>query len=151
MPIDERWEDLTPAQWDSFARAWIEKLRESHDEATKAPSEDEWDVGDSVVQMNFTAPSECQWLFILSALKYADSDDELSHLAAGPVEHLLGWHGVQYIEIVEREAEHNPKFAKMLTGVWKYTMNNEVWQRVQTLQARATSPLKRSGTKKKDV
>ena len=55
------------------------------------------DYDQSVVMMNFTARPEQQWKFILAAVNHANSDDELGHLAAGPIEHLLGWHGEKFI------------------------------------------------------
>jgi hypothetical protein len=128
MPIDMRWERLEPSDWDAFARAWIAELRGS-----SAGSES--DVGQSVVMMNFTATPEQQWQFILAAAAHA-SDEELGHIAAGPIEHLLGKHGEKYIGEVERRAASDPKFARMLSGVWKYMMTNEVWARVRALKAK---------------
>lgn len=128
MPIDERWDQLGPSDWEAFAQSWIAELR-----SIPADSGDE--IGQSVVMMNFTARPEHQWQFILAAIAHA-SDEELGHIAAGPVEHLLGKHGDKYIEEVERRAESDPKFARMLSGVWKYMMSDEVWARVDALKAR---------------
>lgn len=128
MPIDERWEKLGPSDWNAFAQAWIAEMR--------APSGDsESKVGQSVVMMNFTAKPEQQWQFILAALEHA-SDDELGAIAAGPLEHLLGKHGERFIDEVERRAASDPKFAQMLSGVWKYMMKDEIWSRVEALKAR---------------
>src|SRR5215510_2061139 len=85
MPIDERWNQLDASDWDAFAQSWIAELRGT-------PSNSEANVGHSVVMMNFTARPEHQWQFILAAITHA-SDDELGHIAAGPMEHLLGKHG----------------------------------------------------------
>jgi hypothetical protein len=128
MPIDERWERLKPLDWEAFAQAWIAELRGSSDAS-------EADVGQSVVMMNFTATPEQQWQFILAAVASA-SDEELGHIAAGPMEHLLGKHGESYIDEVERRATADPRFARMLSGVWKYRMTDEVWVRVVALKAR---------------
>jgi hypothetical protein len=92
-------------------------------------------VGQSVVMMNFTARPEHQWQFILAAIAHA-SDDELGHIAAGPMEHLLGKHGDKYIEKVEQRAEADPRFARMLAGVWKYMMSDDLWTRVEALKAK---------------
>ena len=89
--------------------------------------------------MNFTARPEHQWQFILAAVAHA-SDDELGHIAAGPVEHLLGKYGERHIENVEQRAEADPKFARMLAGVWKYMMTDQVWARVEALKARYAVP-----------
>ena len=128
MPIDDRWDQLSASDWEAFARSWIAELRDS-------PTDADDDVGQSVVMMNFTAKPEHQWQFILAAITHA-SDEELGHIAAGPVEHLLGKHGENYIEKVEQRAEADPKFARMLAGVWKYMMKDEVWARVEALKAK---------------
>src|SRR5436190_21750023 len=112
MPIDKRWERLGQSDWDAFAQAWIAELRGSS-------ADSEADVRQSVVMMNFTATPEQQWQFILAAVAHA-SNEELGHIAAGPIEHLLGKHGERYIDEVERRAVSDPKFARMLSGVWKY-------------------------------
>jgi hypothetical protein len=129
MPIiDERWDELSASDWDAFARSWIAKLRGGADDS-------EEDAGELVVMMNFTSRPAHQWQFILAAIAHA-SDEELSHIAAGPVEHLLGWHGENYIDKVEERAEADPKFAKMLEGVWRYRMTDEMWERVEALKGR---------------
>jgi hypothetical protein len=128
MPIDERWDQLSASDWDAFAQSWIAALRGT-------PSDSEDDVGQLVVMMNFTASPEHQWQFILAAIAHA-SDDELGHIAAGPIEHLLGKHGEKYIEKVEQRAEADPKFARMLSSVWKYMMTDEVWARVEALKTK---------------
>ena len=128
MLIDERWERLTPADWDAFAKSWLADLRgESTD-----PNPD---VAQSVVLMNFTAKPEQQWQFILAAVSQA-SDEELEHIAAGPVEHLLSSHGTQYIDLVEQQASSDLRFARMLTGVWRHLMSDAVWARLEVLKAR---------------
>jgi hypothetical protein len=137
MPIDERWQQMTPADWDAFAQAWLAELRES-------PLAAESDICQAVVLMNFTAAPDHQWRFIRAAVAHAECDDELGHIAAGPLEHLLGWHGEKFIGRVEEQAAADAKFARMLTGVWKYMMPDSVWARVQAIQARIPDPLNAS-------
>jgi hypothetical protein len=129
MPIDERWAQLQPSDWDAFAQAWIAELR-----GLAAPDSN---VGQSVVMMNFSATPDRQWQFILAAVAHA-TDEELGPIAAGPVEHLLGKHGDRYIDEVERRAASDPKFAQMLLGVWKHQMSDAVWARVQALKAKCS-------------
>ena len=41
MPIDERWEQLTPAEWQAFARAWLHrKLTDSDIKANTTGTDD---------------------------------------------------------------------------------------------------------------
>ena len=72
-------------------------------------------------------------MFIEAVFKFAD-DEALSHLAAGPVEHLLGNHGDDYIDTVEQRAKGNPRFARMLGGCWQYTMSEDIWARVRAVR-----------------
>jgi hypothetical protein len=134
MPIDERWQQMTRTDWETFANVWLAELHGS-------PSDSESDVSQTVVMMNFTAAPDHQCQFIRAAVAHAESDDELGQIAAGPVEHLLGWHGEKLIAQVEQQAGADPKFARMLTGVWKYMISDEVWARVQAIQVRVLDPL----------
>ena len=135
MPVSDYWDQLEEPEWQDFARRWLAEIR-------GIATEDEGEVGPDVVSMNFTARPELQWRFILMAVSLAESDDELSHIAAGPIEHLLGWHGEDYIGRVEEQAAADPKFARTLTGVWRYKMSDEVWSRVERLKAQVGEPLR---------
>jgi len=137
MPIGQ-WHQMTSSDWDAFAGAWLAELRMS---PPPPESDDESDMRQAVVWMNFTAGPDEQWQFICSAVGQADSDDDLRHIAAGPVEHLLGTHGADAITRVETRAAADGSFARMLTGVWKHTMTDEVWARVQAIQANVSEPL----------
>ncbi len=92
--------------------------------------------------MGFTAPADMQWRFILAAIRFAESDDELGHVAAGRIECLLGRHGSEFIVRVEHEAQRDMKFARAMTGVWRHLMTDDVWQRVEAIQRRIPDPLK---------
>ncbi|HMN72402.1 MAG TPA: hypothetical protein PKA55_11110 [Rhodoblastus sp.] len=52
-------------------------------------------------------------------------------LAAGPLEDLLSSHGPAVIEEVERNALQDRRWAWALGGVWRFQMNEDIWQRVQ--------------------
>ena len=143
MPIDTRWDELNDDDWDAFASAWLETLSKSGDASADEGEPDESSVAQSVVLMNFTARAELQWRFILRAIALADSDDALGHIAAGPLEHLLGWHGEKFIAEIEQRAAIDPKLARTLTGVWQYKMSDTVWARVQSVQSQVPNPLAR--------
>ena len=117
--IDESWNDVTEEEWDELAQIWMSELR--------------GDSSATITAMNFSASPALQWQFILKAAKYAESDDELFTIAAGPVEHLLGTHGTDFIDQVEKLAERDAKFSRLLTGVWKHTMTDEVWNRLHAI------------------
>jgi len=130
---DPRWDSLTDAQWDAFATAWIAEL--SGTDAPPLPDlpwpldDPPSNAGGYVVPMNFTASAEAQWKFIMAAY-WRGNDKTHGHLAAGPVEHLLGNHGEDYIALVEQVAEDDPLFANMLKGCYQYQMTDDVWQRL---------------------
>ena len=131
---DPRWDNLTDDEWHAFAKAWNSELRGTeHD----APLPDlPWMLGDPpklagdyVVPMNFSASPSAQWKFIIAA--YWSGDEEtFGHLAAGPVEHLLGNHGEMCIESFEQMADDDPLFMNVLKGCNQYQMTDEVWRRV---------------------
>ena len=145
VAADGRWADLTSSDWDAFAKEWLAELRVSSPPpgSDAGQSDTAETVGEAVVLMNFVAGPDQQWQFICSAVAHADSDDELRHIAAGPVEHLLGWHAKDVIARVEAQAAADHKFARTLTGVWQYMMSDEVWARVQAIQATVFNPLGR--------
>lgn len=130
-----KWRGVSSSQWQKLAEDWLTMLRE--DKADKEPELDQY-----IVFMNFTAPPDVQWEFVLLTVSLAKTDEELGHIAAGPIEHLLGWHGEEYIEMVEAQATIDPKFARTLTGVWQYRMSDEIWLRVKVLQEQVSDPLK---------
>jgi hypothetical protein len=73
------------------------------------------------------------WRFIKKVLSVDSSNRIQEVLSAGPLEDLLAMHGDTVIEWVESEAKSNPLFARLLGGVWKSSMTNEVWSRVQAV------------------
>lgn len=54
-------------------------------------------------------------------------------LSAGPIEDLLARHGDVFIDRVEHGASGDPNFAKLLGGVWKNSMSDAVWERLQAV------------------
>ncbi len=49
------------------------------------------------------------------------------------MEQLLGRYGAKFIDRVETQARVDPKFAKLLGGVWQSTMSPDIWSRVQAV------------------
>jgi hypothetical protein len=76
---------------------------------------------------------ETLWLLILEIHAKDQSAQIQQVLAAGPVEGLLARDGERFIERIEIQARQDSKFAKLLGGVWKSGMSNEVWSRVQSV------------------
>ena len=76
---------------------------------------------------------EHAWSAILAALEDPRMEASLGVLAAGPLEDLLSLHGERFISRVEDAARSNPMFAWLLGGVWRHTMTDAVWSRVQAV------------------
>jgi hypothetical protein len=74
------------------------------------------------------------WEAILKVVADPRAERYLGHLAAGLVEDLLLNHGESYIERVEAAAKDSAVFANMLSGVCKFTMSDQVWERVQKVK-----------------
>jgi len=132
--FDPRWDKLTDAEWHAFAQAWNSELKGiAYD--TPLPSlpwllgEPPDDAMDYVVPMNFSASPSAQWKFILAAYWSGDKDT-FGHLAAGPIEHILGTCGDSSIEAIEQLAEDDPLFANLLKECNQYRMTDAIWDRV---------------------
>jgi hypothetical protein len=95
----------------------------------------------AVTAMTFFSPPDLQWDMILEAIRQARDDKDLGHIAAGPIEGLLGWHGEAYIGLVEEQATIDDKFARAMTGVWRYMMTDRVWERVKAIQSPVKNPM----------
>jgi hypothetical protein len=80
---------------------------------------------------------ESLWLLILNIHGKDQSARVQEVLSAGPVEDLLAKHGEKFIDRVEAEAQKDPKFAKLLGGVWKNDMTDEIWNRLQAVWDRS--------------
>ena len=74
---------------------------------------------------------EAAWCAILKLIQCDLTEEQLGLLAAGPLEDLLSEHGHTFIDRVEGEAATNRRFDNLLGGVWRLTMTDDVWNRVQ--------------------
>jgi hypothetical protein len=134
MPIVERhWEKLTDDQWQHLAEQYLLEIRldigkefsDKERETTDYEINHKW--GEIVTRLGFWSPPELLWKFILLSVSVAETDEELGDIAAGSIEYLLGRAGKEFIDLVEKEAKNNYKFARTLTGCWQYQMTDEVW------------------------
>jgi hypothetical protein len=73
------------------------------------------------------------WRVILLILSIDQSTKTVQSLSAGEIENLLARNGIEMIALVETEARRDPTFAKLLGGVWKNRMTDEVWSRLQAV------------------
>ncbi len=89
-----------------------------------------------VVDLVLDEPEEA-WLLILEILGRDQHPRIYEGLAAGPLEDLLGKHGPDFIERVEIQAKKDSQFADLLGGVWKSTMRDDIWVRVQKVRGKS--------------
>jgi hypothetical protein len=105
------------------------EMAELHDDP------DRWadDVIDrvGVFSAGTTIEVEYGWEIMLALVAAAADDEELGHVAAGPVEDYLSVHGEAAIERVEAQATADAKFARMLRGVWQLGMSDEIHARIR--------------------
>ena len=119
---------MTDVDFDHLADSWIEEwnLRTKSDKTDGLPSEAIERVSDLYLEGDHAA----LWKFILAAYPKEMSERVQAVFAAGPIEDLLAHFGPEYIDRVEVLARRDPKFNGLLGGVWRNTMADEVWDRV---------------------
>lgn len=109
-----------------LAELWIEYHHTDDDELFKSVTK---------LERMLETDEERAWRVILLILKIDCSDVIISNLAAGPMEEILVRHGDGLIDRVEVKAEKDPDFKKVIMGVWKSDMADDVWNRVKVLQS----------------
>ena len=77
------------------------------------------------------ADPEAVWQAVVRIMQRELTEEQISLLAAGPVEDLLAHYGAQFIDRIEAEAQRSPAFADVLGGVWRRDIPLEIWQRVE--------------------
>jgi hypothetical protein len=80
---------------------------------------------------------EVAWQAIVALSREALTDQQIAVLAAGPLEDLLAYHGPAFIDRVEREARVYRAFRQLLGGVWRNSIAEPVWHRVEAIRGPA--------------
>jgi len=115
-------EDILPEE-QQLAKAWV-AVRGKYSEA--------WESLDHLIHSNAIAAlrviEEIHHLLMSAATRDMDA---WGLLAAGPLEDLLADRGCEVIDLVEQLAKQQPEFRKLLSGVWKHGMDDELYARVQ--------------------
>jgi len=115
----------------TIADAWIAGEAA---EAGTPERESNWWAITQVMGWSLKGELERLWQFILIAYRRDISEKVLANLAAGPLEDLLVIAGPGYIDRVEQLAKEDDKFSRLLGGVWRNSMTDEVWSRVQAVR-----------------
>ncbi|WP_454726420.1 MULTISPECIES: DUF6869 domain-containing protein [Cupriavidus] len=69
------------------------------------------------------------WELVLAILARTGNERVLGALAAGELEDLVEYHGAAFIGRIERQAARDPRFRRLLCGVWR-SSTPEVWARI---------------------
>jgi uncharacterized protein DUF6869 len=111
--------------------AWI--AAQSADSSSVESEQNQWAI-EHVILSAVDADGDFLWDFVRTAYPRDLPDKVVAVLAAGPLEDLLAKRGTEFIDRVEELARKDPKFNHLLGGVWRNTMPDEVWQRVQSIR-----------------
>lgn len=133
MPLD-----MTP-----HANLSISDLAESYISYLQTNGETlQWAAAE-IVDLCVLGPWDRLWELVqYVAVREADPGSEvLAAVAAGPLEDLLSNAGPDYIGRVEELARKNPRASRMLTGVWKSSIEPAVWDRIVTWCRAVPDPL----------
>jgi hypothetical protein len=122
---------MDQAELDKIVTAWITATQAERGSPEK---ETNWWAISEVLDWALEGEGDRLWPFILEVYKRDLPDRVIGNLAAGPLEDLLAKRGVDFIDRVEELARKDPKFNYLLGGVWRNTMTDEVWQRVQAIR-----------------
>lgn len=132
--MDSRLDDLI-ADWLSYHRE-LER---------QGSLTDDRDVGsqyfesiDGLDDMVRTDP-ESGWQAIQVIFSRCENDFQRACLAAGLLEDLLVKHGPEFVDRIELAARNDDGFRELLTGVWRSTIEDAVWQRIERLQRESTA------------
>lgn len=99
--------------------------------ALERDDEDSHWTDEYLIDLSITDGGDAElWRFVLDVYQREMSDEVLAMLAAGPLEDALAINGDAYIDQVEELARTNPKFKKLLAGVWQNAMSERLWARV---------------------
>jgi len=109
--------------------AWVKHAYEI--EAGNYEGEYSW-AWDKEFDIKYENPS-LHWQLILAVHSLDQSAPVAQVLAAGPLEDILANHGSEFIELIEAKAKEDPSFAFLLGGVWRSSMSEEIWGRVQAV------------------
>jgi hypothetical protein len=112
-----------------LARAWLD-----HDRTGRKTRFWAWErVEDVVRRQPMTG-----WLLLGYLIAGAADEGQLMSVAAGPFEDLLAEHSQVLLDRVEAAARSDPRTMRALAGVWKSSIDEGDWTRIQRLLGRET-------------
>jgi len=122
---------MDETEFDEIVNAWIAG---GSAEPGSTEYEANWWAISEVSDWSMEGRGELLWRFIVAAYQRDPPDKVVAVLAAGPVEDLLAKHGGEFIDRVVELARKDPKFNYVLGGVWRSSIADDVWERVQSIR-----------------
>jgi len=147
MPAPGRFDGSQGKRFDMFTAPWNDERRDDLvrtylKNVAEGREDDPTGAIGAIVFMTFAADLDEQWEIVLNLIEQAPEDENvLGNLAAGPLEGLLGRFDEEAIDRVEEKAAHDPRFRRVLSGVWQHGMSDTTWKRVQAIQRTEPDPL----------
>jgi hypothetical protein len=129
---------MKKAELDSVAEGWI-RYQLAAEGSTE--QEDNWDSVSTVFDIRAGNP-DVLWQLILAIHSRNQSDDVRGVLSAGPLGDLLAHHGTAFIKVIEQQADLDPEFGSLLDGVYRRSMDDDVWRRVTDVANRSRTAIK---------
>jgi hypothetical protein len=78
-------------------------------------------------------PAHEAWQVVLSLLEAAPNEKVLGNIGAGPIEDLLSSDPERVAQLIESEANNNPRLRRALAHVWQHRTPEDVFERVKRL------------------
>jgi hypothetical protein len=122
---------VTEEALDNLADAWIRYYHAPEGSAERF--ETSWAATEETSLLFLGKRSEELWQLILKIHERDQSIVIQRMLSAGAVEGLMARFGERYIDRVEEKARKDPAFAKLLGGVWRNSISDEIWSRLQAV------------------
>jgi len=115
-----------------LAIKWIEYYVASHEYGSNSSEAEKLlNFAMDVIEISLNRPDDT-WHFILEVSKKTDIEFILFNLAAGPLETMLASYGEDVIDRVELEAKANPRIRYLLRSVWRQSISDKLWIRIQS-------------------
>src|ERR1017187_5841183 len=121
-----RGDHMTDVELNELARGWIAYWHDPKNEDTW----EDWNRSSDYMDEAVESRPFAAWQMILAIHALDQSWQIRKVLSAGPIEDLLVKHGDEMIPLVETQAGRDATFAKVLGGVWKNRMVDEIWARL---------------------
>ncbi|WP_462158252.1 DUF6869 domain-containing protein [Pseudoalteromonas sp. GB56] len=114
---------------EKFILDWIE-----YNNSDREDSEENHYTDDFLIDLVLDRRHAELWDFVIRTYDRDLTDTALAVLAAGALEDALSMRGELYISQVEELCKTQPRFKKLLAGVWRNNISQDVWDRMSKVK-----------------